>query len=66
MLLQLCFTLNSVIYHYVLSACSEEEEFTCGDGLCIPISKICDNQRNCDDWSDEATVCGKTSEIEKQ
>lgn len=31
-----------------------DDEFTCGDGACIPASRRCDRRRDCRDASDEA------------
>ncbi|XP_071743870.1 uncharacterized protein [Lepeophtheirus salmonis] len=36
-----------------LSKCDENKEFTCNDGDCISIGRICDNFQDCKDESDE-------------
>ena len=43
-----------------LSVCNNEQ-FTCDDGLCIPLEKICDYFYDCSDFSDE-NVCNSTME----
>ena len=35
-----------------LSNC-EKDQFTCGDGTCVPLAKRCDKQQDCKDLSDE-------------
>ena len=43
-----------------LSVCNDKQ-FTCDDGLCIPLEKICDYHHDCEDFSDE-NVCNSTME----
>lgn len=33
--------------------CKIGSEFTCGNGICIPIEQRCDKKMNCNDGSDE-------------
>ena len=35
-----------------LSNC-DKDQFTCGDGTCVPLAKRCDKQQDCEDLSDE-------------
>ena len=44
---------SSEAQNVTLSACQLEDEFTCGNGLCIPIEMRCDNHNDCEDNSDE-------------
>ena len=44
------------------SSCSEDE-FTCGNRICIDIKSRCDNINDCDDRSDEAD-CSRLKEDE--
>ena len=37
----------------VFSSCSDDDEFTCGDGSCIPLRKRCSLNKDCEDGSDE-------------
>ena len=34
------------------------DQFECGDGSCVPLAYVCDNDQVCDDGSDEH-YCGK-------
>ena len=44
--------------HYLVIGCGADT-FECGDGTCIPMAYVCDNENDCDDGSDE-TYCGET------
>ena len=46
----------------VLPECSEEYEFQCTDGSCIPIHRVCNNINDCEDGSDEIN-CENCSEL---
>ena len=39
--------------------CCRPQEFRCGSGECVSISKECDGQGDCQDGSDEHSECGK-------
>lgn len=40
--------------------CDRKKEFDCGDGTCIPYSKVCDDKPDCPKWEDEPKdKCGK-------
>ena len=36
-----------------MSQCNRASEFTCWDGECIPLDKMCDVREDCDDGRDE-------------
>lgn len=38
--------------------CSDDE-FECNNGQCIPLDKVCDENRDCSDSSDEGGLCGE-------
>lgn len=41
-------------------ACNRKSEFDCGGGMCIPLSKVCDNVQDCPDAEDEPVdKCGR-------
>lgn len=43
-------------YHYVsLPPGCEENEWRCGDGVCLPQDVVCDKKKDCEDGSDEAS-----------
>ena len=44
--------------------CSEQYEFECNDGSCIPIERLCNNIIDCEDGSDEID-CENCSELEE-
>ncbi|CAB4063095.1 unnamed protein product [Lepeophtheirus salmonis] len=46
-----------------LSKCDENKEFTCNDGDCISIGRICDNFQDCEDESDEKKYCSNIEMI---
>ena len=48
-------------FESIFSSSCSNEEFTCGNGICIDINSRCDNINDCDDRSDEAD-CSRLSE----
>ena len=41
-------------------SCNRKTEFDCGDGMCIPLSKVCDKIQDCPDAEDEPVdKCGR-------
>lgn len=45
--------------------CCRPQEFRCGSGECVPISKECDGKGDCQDGSDEHSECGKFQQERK-
>lgn len=40
--------------------CDHKTEFDCGDGMCIPLSKVCDKVQDCPNMEDEPIdKCGR-------
>ncbi|XP_077977099.1 uncharacterized protein LOC144432706 [Glandiceps talaboti] len=35
-------------------ACDQEDEYLCGNGVCIYVWEVCDGDNDCGDWSDES------------
>ncbi|KRY29365.1 Eukaryotic translation initiation factor 3 subunit G [Trichinella spiralis] len=46
-------TCSSNSDHVSCKSCNIENQFQCGNGLCINRTEMCDNKRDCDDGSDE-------------
>lgn len=43
-----------------VTKCDGPKKFRCKNGECIDSSKVCDNVKDCKDWSDEPVKeCGK-------
>ena len=55
---------NSFCEETLIPDCSEEYEFQCIDGSCIPIHRVCNNINDCEDESDEIN-CEDCSELEE-
>lgn len=68
----ICFSLKNVVSEYLISnsvvccvftpvtKCDGPRKFRCKNGECIDSSKVCDNVKDCKDWSDEPMKeCGK-------
>lgn len=56
-----CSSLNANLINLIrylnVEGCSQEE-FTCGNGQCVPNYRKCDGRRDCSDGSDESyAVC---------
>lgn len=52
------FTLSDVFA--AVTKCDGPRKFRCKNGECIDSSKVCDNVKDCKDWSDEpAKECGE-------
>ena len=54
---------NSFCEEVLVPECSEEYEFQCTDGSCIPIHRVCNNFNDCEDGSDEIN-CEDCSDLE--
>lgn len=63
--------MKKIIYFFICTAvtkCDGPKKFRCKNGECIDSSKVCDNVKDCKDWSDEPQKeCGKdTARKEKK
>ena len=50
-----------MIFYFAEEGCSEDS-FSCAGGECLPWSLTCDGKRNCEDGTDEPSICGMYSE----
>jgi len=48
---------NEDYYNYYEHDGCHNDEFECGDGSCVPLAYVCDNDQDCEDGSDEH-YCG--------
>lgn len=48
-----------IIFHFSVNNCTlENGKFLCNNSAaCVPIEKVCDNQKDCADGSDESNEC---------
>ena len=51
------FVMLSYIQFIAGQSCSKDE-FSCSGGGCVLLSLTCDGEKNCEDGSDEPTICG--------
>lgn len=43
----------SPVFGLIVNQCLGPGKFKCRSGECIDISKVCDQEQDCRDWSDE-------------
>lgn len=49
-----------------VTKCDGPKKFRCKSGECIDSNKVCDNVKDCKDWSDEPMKeCGKSAFLHK-
>ena len=45
-------------FHIATGTSCSEDKFACAGGGCVSQSETCDGEKNCEDGSDEPSICG--------